>query len=118
MDERTITVEIHGKPYEVYAGNAALRRYRKAGGSMNDLQNLDTNKGENSTDDILDALDSIGLLIYANLKDRGEMTLDDMFNGIPSMNTLADCVSELFSKIEWFTETSPGNALATGKGSK
>lgn len=113
MDERTIEIEIHGKPFKVLAGNAALRRYRKAGGSMNALQNLDTKKGENSPDDILDALDSVALLIWANIVDKGDMTIDDLLNGVPTMDAMGEICSDLLDGVPWL-----GNGEAAGTESR
>ena len=98
--ERTIEIELDGAKHSVYAGNAALRRYRMAGGSMKALEGVETT-GENSLDDMMDIVDSLALLIHANLVAPDGLTVDDMVNAMPSMQDLITASEELFSGVPW-----------------
>ena len=63
MKEQTIKIKINGEDREVLAGNAALLRFRKAGGDMSLISSID---GED-TDALFDSIDAICNLISVNL---------------------------------------------------
>ena len=105
MKERTIEVELNGKPVKVFAGNAALIRYRKAGGSMTAIETLD---GEEGVDGLFDKIDSLTLLIHSNLV-VGGISIENFVNGLSSMEVLFTASNDLFSGVPWL-----GNQVATG----
>lgn len=109
MKERTIEIQIDGKAQSVFAGNAALIRYRKAGGRMEDIETLD---GEEGVDGLFDKLDSLILLIHSNLV-NDKITSEDLVNGLASMEVLFTAANDLFSGVPWL-----GNQAATGTPSK
>lgn len=100
MEERKIEIVIGDKKREVYAGNASLRRYRKAGGSMQDLESLDT-EGNNSFDELMDVFESLALLLHSNLVDPEGVTLDDIINSFASPTLLFEKTEELIAGVPW-----------------
>ena len=100
MKEREIKLTISDKEYSVFAGNAALMRYRRAGGSMKDLEGIDT-EGGSSVDNLISTLDSICLLIYVNVKDKNGLVIEDIINGIGSMEAVIEVAEEIFAGVPW-----------------
>lgn len=100
MSERKITIQIGGEQREVYAGNAALRRFRRAGGKMADLSEFDSE--DRTTDDTLDMLDAMLLLIHSNLVERREgETVDAIADAFPTMEGVVKAAGELFDGVDW-----------------
>lgn len=95
MKERTVTVTLGSTELEVYAGNMALVRYRRSGGSMARLEKIDKvlPSGESreeqatalaklmqlGTDELIDGSEVATEFLHANLVDS-DMTLDDLIN--------------------------------------
>ena len=100
MKEREIKVNIGDKEYAVLAGNACLMRYRRAGGSMQDLERIDTEGGSN-VDNLISTLDSICLLIYVNTKDKNGLVIEDIINGLGSMEAVIKVAEEIFAGVPW-----------------
>tara|TARA_R110000823_G_scaffold91080_3_gene200824 strand:- start:526 stop:864 length:339 start_codon:yes stop_codon:yes gene_type:complete len=112
MEERKINIILGGISFEVFAGNAALSRYRKAGGSMKDIEGIDAN-GENTFDSMMDAMDALALLIHSNLVEGKGLSVEDIINGSGEMTDLFKTAEELFSGVPWL-----GNVAAAGKDPK
>lgn len=112
MEERKITICLNGENHSVFAGNASLRRFRKAGGCMSSIEGIDT-ESDQGIDDVMDMLDSLALFIHANLVEPGSLTIDDLINGFEDMSDMSDAVQELFIGVPWLK-----NQAATGSGSK
>lgn len=100
MKEREIKVNIGDKEYSVLAGNAALMRYRRAGGSMQELESIDTD-GQTNIDEVMNTLDSLCLLVYCNIKDKDGLVIEDVINGFESMEDIVKVVEELFRGVPW-----------------
>lgn len=110
MKEREITINIGDKEYAVLAGNAALMRYRRAGGSMQKLEAIDTD-GNTNIDEVINTIESLCLLLYSNIKDKGDLTMEDVINGFESMEEIVKVVEELFRGVPWLK-----NQAAAGSG--
>ena len=95
MKEQTITITINGEDREVLAGNAALLRFRKAGGDMSLISSID---GED-TDALFDSIDAICNLISVNLVEP--MPSDDVANGVESMTALFTAATTLLNQVPW-----------------
>ncbi len=130
MEERKIEITIDGKVHQVFAGNAALRRYCNAGGSMKDLEGaeqepvldgsgkpvLDDKKNpmtKMTSDGAMRYCSTCALLLLANLVEPGKLTVDDIFNGIGSVNELMNAGDEVISGVPWLK-----NQAAAGSESK
>ena len=96
MKEQTIKININGEEREVLAGNAALLRFRKAGGDMALISALDA---ENNNG-LFDSLDAICLLISVNLLGDA-MTSDAIANGVESMAELFNTAGALLNQVPW-----------------
>jgi phosphoribosylaminoimidazole (AIR) synthetase len=95
MKEQTIKITINGEDREVLAGNAALLRFRKAGGDMSLISSID---GED-TDALFDSIDAICNLISINLVEP--MTSDDVANGVETMTALFEAATTLLNQVPW-----------------
>jgi len=102
MDEHRITVKFNFGDAEVFASNAALRRYRRAGGSLSALQDVDT-EGGNELDQILDKIDSFALLIQANLCEQ-TYSIDQIINGFDDLEEIVKVVEQIFAGVPWLTK--------------
>ena len=118
MEERKITVKLDGKDYEIYAGNAALRRFRLAGGDLSFMEKLDF--GDDPNDEqiqealggltgILETMDHMALLIAANAVKK-DLTVEDVLNGCSEMQDLFLIVNDIFTGVPWLK-----NQAAAGK---
>lgn len=96
MTEHTIKININGKDQEVYAGNASLMRYRRAGGKMSLVAEIDSK----DNDSLFDSLDAIALLIQVNLVERN-LSPDEIINGVKDMQTLFKSAGLLFNSVPW-----------------
>ncbi len=92
MEERKVTITLGSTELEVYAGNMALLRYRRAGGSMARLELIDKllpseapEEEEEpelpplSHDEMFDAAEIAGAFLHANLI-RDDLAVEDLFN--------------------------------------
>jgi len=79
---------------------------------MKDIEGIDT-EGDNTVDSMMDALDSLAILIHSNLVAGNGMTIEDVINGFESMKGLFDAAEEIFTGVPWL-----GNGAAAGKDPK
>ena len=96
MTEQTIKIRINGEDREVYAGNASLMRYRRAGGKMSLVAEIDSK----DNDSLFDSIDAIALLIQVNLVERN-ISPDEIINGVEDMQTLFNAAGWLFNSVPW-----------------
>lgn len=102
MDEHRITIKFNFGDAEVFASNAALRRYRKAGGSLSALQDVDTDGG-NELDQVLDKIDSFALLIQSNLCEKN-YSIEEIINGFDDLEDVVKVVEQIFAGVPWLTK--------------
>tara|TARA_R100001129_G_scaffold184285_2_gene168814 strand:+ start:160 stop:474 length:315 start_codon:yes stop_codon:yes gene_type:complete len=96
MKEQTIKIKINGKDREVYAGNAALLRFRRAGGDMA----LISQASEDSNNALFDSLDAIIKLICVNLVQK-DLSPDEIADGVDSMPELFNAAGVLLNQVPW-----------------
>lgn len=96
MKEQTIKIKINGKDREVYAGNAALLRFRRAGGDMA----LISQASEDTNNALFDSLDAIIKLICVNLVKK-DLTPDEIADGVDSMPELFSAAGVLLNQVPW-----------------
>lgn len=101
MKEQTIKIKINGKNREVYAGNAALLRFRRAGGDMALISSV---SGEDNND-LFDSLDAITKLICVNLVEK-DLTPEEIANGVESMPDLFNAAGVLLNQVPWLVGSS------------
>lgn len=96
MKEQTIVIKINGEDREVLSGNAALLRFRKAGGDMALISMIDAEDNNG----LFDSLDAICKLVSVNL--LGEATSPEaVANGVESMADLFNAAGALLNQVPW-----------------
>lgn len=102
MKEREIKITISDKQYSVLSGNAAIMRYRKAGGSMDAFSNLPEDDSDFEVS--MKLIEAGCLLIYANIVDRGSLTLDDVYDSFEKLTDVTTKIEEVFAGVPWLTK--------------
>ncbi len=95
MKEQTIKIKLNGEEREVLAGNAALLRFRKAGGDMALISEFSA-EDNNS---LFDSLDAICQLISVNLLGEA-MTPEAIANGT-EIAELFNTAGALLNQVPW-----------------
>ena len=96
MKEQTITIKIHGEDKEVYASNASILRFRRAGGDMSLISGL----GSEDNNGIFDSADAVCKLICVNLVDK-DLTPDEIASGVESMVELFNAAGAIINQVPW-----------------
>lgn len=96
MKEQKITIKINGEDKEVYASNASILRFRRAGGDMSLISGV----GSESNNDIFDSADAVCKLICVNLVDR-DLTPDEVASGVESMVDLFNAAGAIINQVPW-----------------
>ena len=108
MEERTIEIGPEENKRKVLAGNAALFRFRKAGGKLSSLENVDTE----DTDSMLESMETILLLVHANLvlePEENRMEPEDLANLFATIEEVSAFLEDFFAGVPWLK-----NRQATG----
>ena len=95
MKEQTIKININGDEREILAGNAALLRFRKAGG---DMALISTISAEDNNA-LFDSLDAICQLISVNL--LGDVTTPEAIANGTDMTELFNAAGALLNQVPW-----------------
>lgn len=96
MKEQTIIIKINGEDRDVYASNASILRFRRAGGDMALISGL----GAEDNNGIFDSADAVCKLICVNLVNQ-DLTPDEIASGVDSMVELFNAAGAVINQVPW-----------------